>query len=141
MAAVDTSRICIDTTVFIGFMRGQEPSARAMERAAKGSECYITAISAYELLFGAARARRQIEEQSLIEIATVLPFTYAAAQYAAKLHAALIQSNQGIGVQDVLIAAICIENQLPLLTSNLRHFNRVPELRVIAVSEFVADNP
>lgn len=131
---MDTHRICIDTTVFIGFMRGQEPNAGAMERVAKESICYITAISAYELLFGAARAKRHIEEQSLLEITTVLPFSYRAAQLAANL----ISQNQDIGVKDVLIAAICIENQLPLLTSNLRHFNRIPDLQVISAGEFVA---
>lgn len=120
-------------------MRGQEPNASAMEKAVKGYACYITAIGTYELLFGAARANRQAEEQSLLSIATALPFSYAAARYAATLHASLIRRNQDIGIKDVMIAAICIEHQLPLLTSNLRHFQRIPELRVISTSDFVAD--
>lgn len=99
MDTMDTARICIDTTVFIGFMRGQEPNASAMGKAARGYTCYITAISAYELLFGAARASRQVEEQSLLGIATVLPFSYAAAQNAANLHANLIRQNQDIGIK------------------------------------------
>jgi tRNA(fMet)-specific endonuclease VapC len=138
MATVDTSRICIDTTVFIGFMRGQEPNASAMAKAAQHSTCYVTAITAYELLFGAARANRQVEEQSLLSFTTVLPFSYTSAQRAATLHAELIRQNQDIGIKDVLIAAICLENNLPILTGNLRHFNRVPSLQVIGVSNFVS---
>jgi len=135
---VDTSRICIDTTVFIGFMRGQEPNASAMAKAAQDSICYVTAITAYELLFGAARANRRVEEQSLLGFTTVLPFSYAAAQRAATLHAELIRQNQDIGIKDVLISAICLENNLPILTANLRHFSRVPTLQVIAVSDFIS---
>lgn len=109
-----------------------------MAKAAQESICYVTAITAYELLFGAARANRQIDEQSLLSFTTVLPFSYAAAQRAATLHAELIRQNQDIGIKDVLIAAICLENNLPILTSNLRHFSRVPSLHIIAVSDFVS---
>ena len=138
MARVDTRRICIDTTVFIGYLRGQEPSVKALEQAVKESTCYITAIGAYELLFGAARAKRQIDEKSLLGVTNILPFSYGAAQLAAKLHADLIHRNSDIGIKDVLIAAICLENQLPILTSNTRHFSKVPNLQVIAVDEFIA---
>ena len=110
---------------------------KALERAVKNSICYVTAISAYELMFGSARAKRQFDEQSLLGVTTVLPFSYATAQRAAQLHADLIHRNRDIGVKDVFIAAICLENQLPLLTSNTRHFSRVPNLVVIAVDEFV----
>jgi len=105
----------------------------------KESDCYITAISAYEILFGAARAKRQIDRESLLGVTNILPFSYAAAQLAAQLHADLIHRNSDIGIKDVLIAAICLENQLPLLTSNTRHFSRVPNLQVIAVEEFIAN--
>ncbi len=140
MATVDIPRVCIDTTVFIGYLRGQEPSVKALERAVKNSACYVTAISAYELLFGAARAKHQIDEPSLLGVTSVLPFSYAAAQQAARLHADLIHRNRDIGIKDVLIAAICLENQIPLLTSNTRHFSRVPDLLVISIDEFI-ENP
>lgn len=43
----------------------------------------------------------------------------------------LIRRNQDIGVKDVLIAAICLERSLPLLTLNERHFSRVSGLKVL----------
>jgi len=52
------------------------------------------------------------------------------------LHDALIRRNEDIGVKDVLIAAACLVNDVPLLTSNEHHFRRVPELTVITPSEF-----
>jgi predicted nucleic acid-binding protein len=36
---------------------------------------------------------------------------------------------------DVLIAAICLEHKLPLLTLNHEHFGRVPDLTVVTPAE------
>jgi len=42
-----------------------------------------------------------------------------------------------IGVKDVLIASICLENDLPILTTNEQHFSRVQGLKVIAPAQFI----
>ena len=47
----------------------------------------------------------------------------------------MIQQNRDIGVKDILIAAICIEHDVPLVTSNLRHFERIPDLTVLSPEE------
>ncbi len=62
MAAVDTSRLCLDTSILIAYLKGREPGAAAMQRAVKESACYITSITVYELLFGVARTQKQIGE-------------------------------------------------------------------------------
>ena len=51
-----------------------------------------------------------------------------AARRAAELHR-LLRENP-IGDRDTLIAGVCLAIQRPLLTSNLRHFQRVPGLEV-----------
>ncbi|OQY99553.1 MAG: hypothetical protein B6D41_01320 [Chloroflexi bacterium UTCFX4] len=131
MAAVDTSRLCLDTSILIAYLKGREPGAAAMQRAVKESACYITSITVYELLFGVARAQKQIGEQALLGLMIILPLDEVAARRAASLHDDLIRRNQEIGVKDVLIAAICLEQNLPLLTTNERHFVRVPSLNVL----------
>ncbi len=103
--------------------------------------CSVTAITVYELLFGVARAKKEIGEQALLGILTVLPLSDAAARRAANLHADLISRNQDIGIKDVLIAAICLEHTLPILTANHQHFSRVSELKVIRPSELVNGLP
>ena len=131
---MDDSCICLDTDVLIAYLKGREPGASAVERAVRGYNCHVTAITEYELLFGVARARRQIGEDALLGLMTVLPLDDAAARRAATLHDALIRRNEDIGVKDVLIAAICLVNHISLLTSNERHFRRVPGLTVITAS-------
>ncbi len=119
---MDGSRVCLDTSALIAFLRGQEPGASAVDRA----------------LFGVARARKEIGEEALLGCMTVLPFDEAAARRAADVHAHLIRQNQDIGVKDVLISAVCLEHASPLLTLNERHFARVPGLSVVAPAQLLA---
>lgn len=136
---MDESRICLDTSMLIAYLRGQEPAATAVEKAVKDSICYVTAITVYELLFGMARARKQIGgETALLNTMLIAPFDDRAARRAATLHADLLRRNEDIGVKDTFIAAICLDNALPLLTLNDRHFARVPELRIITPDQFLA---
>ncbi|MBI5047876.1 MAG: type II toxin-antitoxin system VapC family toxin [Deltaproteobacteria bacterium] len=38
-----------------------------------------------------------------------------------------------IGVKDSFIAGICEAHNLPLLTRNIKHFNRIPNLKLISL--------
>lgn len=128
MAAVD---LCIDTNILIDFLKNREPGVAALEKALSDYRCGITAITHYELLYGMARARHSIGEEIMAEALIVLPLDRAAAALAARLHASLVQANQDIGVKDTLIAAICLSQNVPLLTANIRHFSRVAGLNIL----------
>ena len=132
---MDLTRLCVDTGPLIAFLKGRNPGAAAVERAVREMDCCVTAITAYELLFGVARARRQIGEDALLGTLQTLPLDIAAACRAAQLHDELIRHNKDIGIKDVLIAAICLEHKLPLLTLNQEHFGRVPGLTVVTPPE------
>lgn len=69
---------------------------------------------------------------------TVLPFDNAVAKRAAILHAELISRNQDIGIKDIFIAATCLEQAMPILTANEKHFSRVAGLEVITPTEIAA---
>lgn len=137
---MDRERIGLDTSVLIGYLRGGVPEAEAVEKAVQESDCYVTAITVYELWFGVTRSRKSIGEEALLGLMTVLPLNEGTAKRAASLHADLIRCNQDIGVKDVLIAAICMEHALPILTCNERHFSRVPGLTVITPTVFLSSS-
>lgn len=103
-----------------------------LDRLIESATCTVTSVTVYELLFGAARVARDIGEDKMLAAIEALPFDASAARQAARLHARLIQQNQEIGVKDILIAAICIEHNVPFVTSNLRHFERIAELTVLS---------
>jgi len=116
--------------MLIAFLRNQEPGATAVVNAVQWYNCGVTAVTSYELLFGARRSKKEIGESALLGNMTVWPFNDNASKAAAQLHADLIGSNNDIGVKDVLIAATCLVHSLPILTLNDRHFARVPGLVV-----------
>ena len=136
---MDESRICLDTSMLIAYLRGQDPAATAVEQAVRNSICYVTAITVYELLFGMARAHKQIGgEDALLNTMLVAPFDERSARRAAQSHAELLQRNEDIDVKDTLIAATCLEYALLLLALNERHFARVTELQTVTPSQFLA---
>lgn len=137
MGSMESFGLCLDTGALIAYLKGREPAASAVARAIQEWVCFVTAITVYELLFGVARAKRVIGEEDLLDALEVLPLDRAAARRAAALHDELIRRNEDIGIKDVLIAAICLEHSLPLLTLNERHFSRIPDLRVLTPSDLL----
>ena len=61
----------------------------------------------------------------------VLPATEAQVWRAARIEADLQIEGKTIGVADVWIAAAALEENLPVLTRNIAHFQRVPGVEVI----------
>ncbi len=132
---MENSRLCLDTDVLIRYLKGREPFASAIEKAVKNYVSCVTAITVYELLFGVARANKEIGEEALLGIMTILPLNHASAKRAARLHSDLISRNKDIGVKDVLIASICLEHNIPIFTANEEHFSRVEGLKVVNFSQ------
>lgn len=69
-----------------------------------------------------ARLSRHVETFANLMI---FPFDAAAAEQ----YETLVRMRVRIGTQDLKIAAICLALKVPLLTRNLRDFNKVPGLR------------
>ena len=99
-----------------------------------------TVVSMYEQLRGRlARINRKQNDKSL-QLAYqrlqathayyckihVLPFDDAAATH----YRQLVKQKLRIGAQDLKIAAITLANQAILVTSNRRHFDKVPNLQI-----------
>ena len=135
----DIPRLCLDTNILIDYLKGREPGAAAVEKAVKEYDCHITSITVYELLFGVARAKKEIGEQALLGVMSTLPLDRFVARKAAEMHADLISHNQDIGIKDVFIAAACLIAEIPILTANERHFERVPGLKVITPAQLLEE--
>ncbi len=92
-----------------------------------------TSITVGELLYGAQK-RGSVRLEEDIDRAfgelRVTPFDEAAARVYAELRAGLERKGQRLDEPDLRIAAICLAHDLTLVTGNVRHFERVPGLRV-----------
>jgi tRNA(fMet)-specific endonuclease VapC len=91
----------------------------------------LSVVSVYEIEVGAYRAGRPSDIDPLQVKFTILPITEEIARRAAWLDAGLIRQNLQIGAKDIFIAATYLVHDLPLLTVNVRHFDRVDGLQLI----------
>ena len=49
----------------------------------------------------------------------------------AKIHADLVGRSLSIVIRDTLIAEICLSHNIPILTENIEHFQRVIGLKLV----------
>lgn len=127
--------ICLDTDVLSVFLRrGAPPPAQRRLAEITASGHFTTSITLGELLYGAVRRRsaslvRAIEEYVRGEV-SILPFDEPAAESYADIRVTLEAEGRRLDEADLRIAAICVARDLTLVTGNVRHFERVPGLRV-----------
>jgi len=127
--------ICLDTDVLSVFLRsGASPSAQRRLAEVAADSHFTTSITLGELLYGAVRRRsvsliRAVEEYVQGDV-TIVPFDEPAARSYAEIRVGLEATGQRLDDPDLRIAAICVAHDLTLVTGNVRHFERVPGLRV-----------
>jgi tRNA(fMet)-specific endonuclease VapC len=126
---------CFDTDVLSATMR-RDPHLPLVRRLAQlpPPEQFTTAITLGELLYGAERRgserlRARVRDL-LADALTVLPFDEGAAETYGSLRARLEADGRRLDEPDLRIASIALSRDLILVTANVRHFDRVPGLRV-----------
>jgi tRNA(fMet)-specific endonuclease VapC len=123
--------ILADSDVLIDFLAGVQPAAERVAGYVEANRLQTTAITCFELLSGAGEGKRGNAIRALLDVLPVLPFDRQAAVYAAGVRRQLEQTGQPIGMADSLIAGIALAQDAALYTRNLRHFERVPGLRLL----------
>ncbi|MEW6229415.1 MAG: type II toxin-antitoxin system VapC family toxin [Bacillota bacterium] len=126
--------IVVDTSVVIDFLKGKRPAAEYVTGLLEAGNMAITAVTVFELRIGIpAESKRDQALEGFFNLVLVLPLDKAAALRAARIETELRVQGQVIGVADTLIAGICLEHGLPLVTLNTAHFSRIPGLTVVPV--------
>ena len=140
----------LDTTVFIDLERAvrrlspenamAEVSGRLEEQLGPDEEVGIATITASELLHGVHcatlqhRARREAFVETVLASFPLLPFGLLAARAHARIWAELAAAGQDVGAHDRLVAATAITVGWRVATANLRHFDRIAGLDLLAVT-------
>lgn len=117
-----------DTDIFIWVQRGNEKAAALIDNS---EERYLSIQSFMELLQGAKnKAHHKRVKDFISEFGfSVLPLTenigHRALIYVEEF---ALSSNMRAG--DAIIAATAVENNLPMVSSNVKHFKAVKELQL-----------
>ncbi len=124
-------RAMLDTNICIRVLRDRPAALRPRFNAEAAGLC-ISAIVLTELLHGAQKSARPIENRTEVERFAarldVLAFDDPAAAHAADIRAKLEQRGMPIGGYDLLIAGHARSRGLIVVTSNLGEFRRVEGL-------------
>jgi predicted nucleic acid-binding protein len=128
--------IVFDTDV-ISYVLSPSPPAGLIRRVADvdPDEQTTTAVTAGELIYGAWRSSRPEHFLAALRDRVwpnirVLSFDLAAAMIYGRLRANLERKGTPMAEPDLRIAATCLRHDATLATGNLRHFAKVPDLRV-----------
>ena len=101
-------------------------------------EQFTSSVVIGELYRGAFRSSAKERHlanirQRVLPAVTVLPYDVAVAEVYGLLSAQLEDSGQALADADLQIAATAVYHNLELVTGNLRHFARIPQLRCNSV--------
>ena len=121
----------LDTSVLIHLQRewarGEIGAARRYFQKEAGEEFSISVITALEFLEG---YRQLGDGERFLEPFPQLEVTDGVARVASRIRRTLRQRGELIGDFDVLIAATAVVADIPVVTDNTRHFERVDGLQV-----------
>lgn len=120
----------LDTCICIALLK-KSPSVIQRLREVGTHNCKISDITLAELYFGAFKSGKEKHFNDVSEISKL--FKKFPIQYMRKygeIRWELERQGLRIGDMDMFIAATAIEEELILVTDNIKHFSRIPGLKV-----------
>lgn len=129
-----------DTTYLIDLINGYEGAVKkAGEVDVEDLFKAISIVTAHEYLRGIYHLymhERKLLESKLMRAEAelsrfeIIPYAYDVAKVAAKIDAVLISKGISVSFADIIIAATALHYKLTLVTRNIDHFKRIPELNI-----------
>jgi predicted nucleic acid-binding protein len=126
-------KYAIDSDILIYYLKNHP---KIVERFinAELDEISTTIINYTELLFGAYKSAKSVENltriRQFLDSFTIVQFDKNSAEIFAQLKALLQKNGNNVADMDLLIASICLANNLILVTNNTRHFEKIPDLKL-----------
>lgn len=123
----------LDTNICIYIIKQKPPIVLETLKQHKPEEISISAITAFELMYGAyksAMVDRNLEALDLfLNPFSIIDYSLADAIISGEIRSKLERHGKDIGPYDLLIAAQAINNDLTLVTNNVKEFSRVENLK------------
>ncbi|RZB30181.1 MAG: hypothetical protein SRB1_02461 [Desulfobacteraceae bacterium Eth-SRB1] len=118
-----------DTDIFIWVQRGNEKAARLMEKST--SDRYLSIQTYMELLQGAKnKAQHKYVKDFITSFGfIVLPLSENIG-HRASIYIEEYALSSGMRSGDALIAATAVENNMPLVSSNAKHFRAIKDIKL-----------
>jgi tRNA(fMet)-specific endonuclease VapC len=128
-------RPVLDTDVLVDYLRGKGPGRDLVESLAGSLGYRVTAFTAFELALARSYSADPSPVRALVSV-PCLPLGRRAGLRAGALVHDLRAAGSEIGMRDSMQAAICLEAGVPLVTRDVRHFERVEGLEVVQPNQW-----
>lgn len=126
------AKYLLDTCVCISMFRN-EGKVRETLLNVGVENCYISEITIAELYFGLAKAsdkKRKLEDiREVQRLFRIIP-AYSSFKEYGEIRLSLEHTGQRVDQFDLLIGATAMHHELTLVTSNLKHFERMQGLKI-----------
>jgi tRNA(fMet)-specific endonuclease VapC len=127
-----TDRVLIDTSIIIDYLRKKNKKKSRFYKSVGNYTLFVSTITLFELFAGARDERKRQDIDNILEYVKILPFTKNTAKKSGEIHQSLKDKNKLIEIKDLFIAATALSHNLPLMTLNVKHFDRIEELNVLS---------
>lgn len=124
----------LDTNVCIALLKGRPAQLEKKVSSVRTNQAVIPAVVRYELHYGARKSNQP--KRTLAKLGPFLrsfpslAFDDFCADICGRIRATLERAGTPIGPYDLMIAALAVQNDLILVTRNVREFQRVEAIRV-----------
>ena len=118
----------LDSDILIDYLRLYQPAINFLESLNK-KERNISAISEFELLKGCSNKEQEVRINRFLKQFKILHLSEEIEKVALELFRKYRWSS-GLGIADSLIAATCIKNKIPIVTRNIKHYEKIQTLSV-----------
>lgn len=128
----------LDSDHCVALLRGQ---LDLTERISPDEDIAVTAISVGELVHGAVKSSRAVENLAGLDVmltaTSILDYDEWSARRFGQIKAILERSGEVISDLDLQIASIVLEQNGILLTHNRKHFSRLVDLTGLRVDDWL----
>lgn len=126
--------VLLDTSILIEYYRKKDKSKSVLFRLFQTYSIFaVSAVTHFEIYTGSGNEQIDFWNDFFQEI-TVLPFNAEVSKEAANIDAILKRKRKQIAIPDLFIAATAIYHNIPLVTLNKKHFERVDEIQLVEQS-------
>ena len=124
---------CIDSDFAITILKGNQSAKELLTTLESEGDIFITSVSIFEITYITKEISKKKEKSlmNLIDTLKVIPLEKNSALLASKIGRKLAKEGKMVHPMDLMIGAMALQNKMPLVTNNVKHFSRIKGLEVI----------
>lgn len=126
-------KVLIDTSIIIDHLRKRDKQKSMLFNIADRFDLFVSSITVFELFAGATDERKKKDVENIISTTEVISFSTDIAKGAGELYISLRKENRILEIRDIFIAATAVTFNLPIVTLNKDHFERIKKVELLSL--------